>query len=89
MVRDVDLDALVTATEAAASPALNDICRHLIGMWKHQGKLEVKGRRGRSPLYRYGDVLIVEQRTRRSGFSHREECRTCREALERRMAMVA
>jgi hypothetical protein len=88
-VAALNLDALVTATEAAASPALNDICRHLIGMWKYQGKLTVRAVRGRSPLYRYGDVIEVERQTRRSGFSHREECKTCRDALERRVAMVA
>lgn len=88
-VAALNMDALVTATEAAASPALDDICRHLIGMWKHQGKLQVMGKRGRSPLYRYGDVIEVERQTRRSGFSHREECKACREALERRTAMVA
>lgn len=79
----MNLDALVTATEAAASPALDDICRHLIGMWKVTGKLEVKGRRGRSPLYRYGDVLDVERQTRRSGFSHRIACSACRKAAQR------
>src|SRR5262249_24503153 len=74
-----NLDAEVTATEAAASDALRgNVCRHLIGMWKHKGKLTVRGMRGRSPLYRYGDILKVERDTRRSGYSHRsEECRSC------------
>jgi hypothetical protein len=80
-VHAVDLDALVTATEAAASPHLQGVCRHLIGMWKTLGKLEVKDRRGRSPLFRYGDVIEIERQTRRSGYSHRsDECSSCRRA---------
>jgi hypothetical protein len=74
----VDLDALVTATEAAASPHLQGVCRHLIGMWKTRGKVEPRVMRGRSPLYRYGDLLMVERQTRRSGYSHRsDECSSC------------
>lgn len=73
----MNLDAKVTATEAAASPALKGVCRHLIGMWKTRGKLEVQGRRGRSPLFRYGDILRVEQQTRTSGYSHRDACASC------------
>lgn len=74
----MNLDALVTATEAQASPHLHGVCRHLIGMWKTLGKLEVRGRRGRSPLFRYGDILTVEQQTRRSGYSHRlDDCASC------------
>jgi len=67
-----DNDALVTAVEAAASPHLKGVSRFLIGMWKHQGKLTVRGHRGRSPLFRYGDVLKVERDTRQSGYSHRQ-----------------
>lgn len=64
-------DALVTAAEAAASPHLHGVSRQLIGMWRHLGKLSARGTRGRSPLYRYGDLLQVERETRRSGYSHR------------------
>lgn len=71
VVTGLDLDALVTAAEAAASAHLRGVSRHLIGMWRLSGKLEVKAMRGRSPLYRYGDILIVERETRRSGYSHR------------------
>jgi hypothetical protein len=69
----VNLDALVTAREAADYPALkaHHVSRHLIGMWKTLGKLNAKGKRGRSPLYRFGDILEVERDTRRSGASHR------------------
>jgi hypothetical protein len=78
----VNPDALVTATEAAASPHLKGVCRHLIGMWKTLGKLEVQGRSGRSPLFRYGDILRVERDTRNSQMSHREGCRTCEPKAE-------
>lgn len=60
----MNMDALVTATEAAAG--LPDVSRHLIGMWVRHGKLNVKGHRGRSPLYRWGDIVAVEAATRMS-----------------------
>lgn len=63
-----DVDALVTGAEAAR---LVGVTRHLVGMWKRAGKLTPKDRRGRSPLYRLGDVLQVERDTRRSRHSHR------------------
>lgn len=69
----MNLDALVTAREAEDYPALraNHVSRFLIGMWKRLGKLEPKGQRGRSPLYRFGDILEVERDTRRSRHSRR------------------
>lgn len=60
----MNMDALVTATEAAAG--LPDVSRHLIGMWVQHEKLTPKGRRGRSPLYRWGDIVAVEAATRTS-----------------------
>lgn len=60
----MNMDALVTATEAAAG--LPDVSRHLIGMWVQHGKLQAKGHRGRSPLYRWGDIVAVEASTRTS-----------------------
>lgn len=54
----MDDDALVTATEVHA--VWPDVSVQLIGMWVRHGKLEPKGRRGRSPLYRWGDVTAVE-----------------------------
>lgn len=59
----MNLDTLVTATEAAAERGL-PVTRHTIGMWRHAGKVEVKGWRGRSPLYRWGDLVDVERKTR-------------------------
>lgn len=69
----MNLDALVTAREAEDYPALRaaHVTRHLIYVWRATGRLKAKGRRGRSPLYRFGDVLQVERETRRSGSSHR------------------
>lgn len=51
-------DHEVTATEAAQ---LLPISVQLISMWKHNGKLQPAGRRGRSPLYRFGDLVKLEQ----------------------------
>lgn len=65
----VNLDALVTASEAAT--VLPDVSRHLIAMWVRAGKLAPAGQRGRSPLYRWGDVLAVEATMRRSPYSSR------------------
>jgi len=82
----VNLDALVTAREAQDYRALraHHVCRHLIGMWRHAGRLTVQGKRGRSPLYRFGDILRAERDTRVSGSSHRAEgCRSCDRASER------
>lgn len=82
----VNLDAHVSAREAAGYPPMrkHGVCRHLIGMWKRLGKLAPVGQRGRSPLYRWRDVLQVEADTRRSGQSHRStECRSCERASER------
>ncbi len=83
----MNLDAQVSAREAAGYPPLRTygVCRHLIGMWKRLGKLIPVGQRGRSPLYRWGDVLRVERDTRlRAGKSHRSaECRSCERASER------
>ncbi len=62
----MNLDALVTAEEA--STRLPGVSRHLIGMWARLGKLEVKGKRGRSPLYRWGDLLTVERAMRNSPY---------------------
>lgn len=82
----MNLDALVTAREAQDYPALRAarVCRHLIGMWRHAGRLTVKGQRGRSPLYRFGDILRAERDTRVSGRSRRQQgCRSCDRASER------
>lgn len=58
----MNLEALVTAAEAA--PKLG-VDRHLIYMWRALGKVTPQGKRGKSPLYRWGDLLAVESQTRR------------------------
>lgn len=62
--------ALVTATEAAT--LLPTVSRHLIGMWRHGGKLAPKSKRGRSPLYDWADICRVEAATRTSTHSRRK-----------------
>lgn len=69
----MNLDARVTAREAEEFDPLrvHNVKRHLIYVWRAQGRIEPVGHRGRSPLYRWGDILEVERDTRRSGASHR------------------
>lgn len=69
----MNLDALVTAREAEDYPALRavHVTRHLIYVWRAAGRLKARGHRGRSPLYRWGDILAAERDTRRSGSSYR------------------
>jgi class 3 adenylate cyclase len=62
-------DALVTGAEAARALRVS---RQVVAMWKATGKLEPKGRDGRSPLYRLGDVLDADIAARNSGYSHRK-----------------
>lgn len=55
-------DELVTAADIAR--LIPSVSRHLVYVWHRLGKLVEKERRGRSPMYRWGDVLAVERRTR-------------------------
>lgn len=48
----------VTATEASL---LLPISVQLVSMWKRNGKLQPVGTRGRSPLYRFGDLVDLEK----------------------------
>lgn len=76
----MNLDAQVSAREAAGYPPMvkAGVCRHLIYVWRAAGRLRPVGKRGRSPLYRWGDVLQAERDTRMSGRSHRTEgCSSC------------
>jgi hypothetical protein len=63
-----DEDALVTGAQAARAVG---VTRQVIGMWKLAGKLKPQKQRGRSPLYRLGDVIDVDIAARNSGYSHR------------------
>lgn len=69
----MNLDALVTPREAEELPALraHHVTRHRISQWVGQGRIPVRGRRGRAPLLRFGDILRTERDTRLSGVSHR------------------
>jgi hypothetical protein len=58
-------DALVTASYASKRLGVSIAC---ICMWRNDGRVQVKGRRGRSKLYRWGDLTEVERQTRRSPY---------------------
>ena len=58
----------VTAAEAAR---LLGIDRHLIYVWRGRGKVSPVGQRGKSPLYRWADLVAVERDTALSGRSFR------------------
>lgn len=58
----VNRDVLVTAVQIEAE--LPTVSRHLVYVWRAAGKLQPQGKRGRSPLYRWGDVIDVERETR-------------------------
>lgn len=68
----LDLDALLTGAQAARAAGVSraNICH-----WRNTGRLTLRGWRGRSPLYRFGDVLDVERDTRRSRKSPRHVSR--------------
>ena len=55
-------DALVTAVEIESK--LVTVSRHLVYVWRGSGRLKARGKRGRSPLYRWGDVVKLEAETR-------------------------
>ena len=64
----IDMDALITGAQAAR---LAGVTRAAVCIWRNRGRLEVRRTRGRSPLYRLGDVLDVERETRQSGKANR------------------
>lgn len=51
-------DLLVTASEVAE---VLPVSVQLLSMWRRAGKLEPAGRRGRSWVYRFGDVSDLER----------------------------
>lgn len=63
----------VTATEASSQ--LGDVSPQLFAMWVRNGKLKPVGKRGRSPLYAWGDVIDVEKATRTNPNSARNPYR--------------
>lgn len=66
-------DHRVTAAEA--SRQFGDVSIHLIAWWRNEGKLVPAGRRGRSLVYRWGDLIDVERATRLNRRSSRNEDR--------------
>lgn len=73
----MDLDALVTASEAAAGLRES---KQLVSTWVKLDKLTPVSRRGRSPLYRWRDVLAVEAAMRNSPYSSRNPKHNDRQA---------
>lgn len=69
---------LVSATEAATLLTGLRVTRHAIAMWRQHGRIEPVANRGRSPLYRFSDLLSVERETRQSGRSNRARSDTPR-----------
>jgi predicted site-specific integrase-resolvase len=59
----VNRDAEVTASEVAQ---LLPVSLQLLSMWKSKGKLRPVKKRGRSWVYRYGDVLDLEREMARA-----------------------
>lgn len=55
-------DTLLTAAEIERH--LPTVSRHLVYVWRGLGRLQERGKRGRSPLYRWGDVIKLEAATR-------------------------
>lgn len=51
---EYDRDALVTAATGARALGIS---RQVIAMWKRDGKVTPAKHRGRSPLYRLGDLI--------------------------------
>lgn len=61
-------DALVTGAQAAAKM---EVSRATICHWRKWRLIEPKEWRGRSPLYRWGDILDAECKARQSPRSPR------------------
>lgn len=63
-----DRDAEVTAAQAAAALGIS---RQVVAMWKAKGAIVPTRHRGRSPLYRLGDIIDANAAALASGHSHR------------------
>lgn len=63
----MDLDARLTRKQAAE---LLNLPGATVGMWRTRGLLDTDA----DGLYRWGDVLAAERRTRRSPNSRRQLC---------------
>jgi hypothetical protein len=67
LVTAVEVERLTTDDEL--DDAKPSISRHLVYMWRGMGLLEPQGKRGRSPLYRWGDICDVERRMAKRAWS--------------------
>lgn len=73
-----DMDALLTSPQATAYFAEHDldISRQAIYRWRTLGHIRAVGRNEHGqPLYRFGDLLAAEARTRRNPQSTRNRSR--------------
>lgn len=59
---DYSPDTLVSAVQIERQ--MPTVSRHLVYVWRGLGRLKERGKRGRSPLYRWGDVVKLEAATR-------------------------
>jgi hypothetical protein len=64
VVNVVLMDPEVRVTAADIAREMPTVSRHLVYMWRSSGRLKERGKRGRSPLYRWGDVVKLEAQTR-------------------------
>jgi DNA-binding transcriptional MerR regulator len=64
----VNLDALITGTEAAR---LAGVSKQLVRRWRELGHLQPADPTPGRPRFRVGDVLKAERKTRRSPWSRR------------------
>lgn len=76
-------DTLLTAVEI--EQLMPTVSRHLVYLWRGTGRLEQRGKRGRSPLYRWRDVAELEAATRQADPAGQRD-RRLREHLAERLA---
>lgn len=75
-----DPNTLVTAVEIEQQ--LTTVSRHLVYVWRSQGRIKAYGKRGRSPLYRWGDVVKAEAATRTADPAGQRAARLAEHAAE-------
>lgn len=68
-------DALVTAADIAALLGSRGVTPATVYLWTSRKKIQSRGKVGRSHLYRWGDVVIVERETRANRQSPRHDAR--------------
>lgn len=63
-----DPEADVTAAQAARALGIS---RQVVAMWKTNGKIQPRKHKGRSPIYRFGDIINANAEALASRHSHR------------------